>query len=547
MQKKIIVVLICMLMIGSTLPFIVSSHENQSRVLANETTVSKDCGCESQQINDQQPFIRLAFLDNGAGPPQKPVVKTDLPSSFSWTDVNGTDWTTPAKDQGSCGSCWDFAAIGALESIIQIREGCAALQLDLSEQYVLSCLKAAGTCKGGGAYGAYRFIKSNKSSGNYCNGIIPEFCFPYQINDKVACANVSPNWKEFLIPISSYKFWYPDGSVEDRNAIKTQIFETGPVVGTMMFTIWDYGPNNIEEWGYTHHSSTDYYPYPGAVQGTNHQVVIVGWKDDASITNGGYWIVKNSLSEEWGYNGFFNLEYGSLNIDKAEIDSVEYNSENFSNWVPIAYINAPSQGHINQALTFNGSGSFDHEGTIISYAWDLGDGTTQTGATITHTYTQPGIYLVRFTVTDNASNTGNQTKWVYIDKENHPPETPTLTGRERGKNGTAYSYTFSTTDPDGDEVKYYLNWGDDYWYGGAVGWLGPFPSGLNVALNKTFQKKGNYTVRVKAQDKYGAKSDWATLSVTMPASYNLPIQPFWDRLFERYPNAFPLLRQILGY
>jgi hypothetical protein len=136
---------------------------------------------------------------------------------------------------------------------------------------------------------------------------------------------------------------------------------------------------------------------------------------------------------------------------------------------------------------------------------------------------------------------------VYIDTENHPPETPTLKGRQRGTNGTAYDYTFSTTDPDGDDVEYYLNWGDDYWFGGAAGWIGLFESNEKVTLEKTWTEKGNYTIRVKAQDKYGAKSEWATLTVAMPVSYNIPMQLFWDILFERFSNVFPLLRHILGY
>jgi hypothetical protein len=415
------------------------------------------------------------------------------------------------------------------------------LNLDLSEQYVLSCLHAAGSCNGGWAYSAYRYMKLNTSQGNYCNGIIPEFCFPYEVNDDVPCSNCSPDWTNFLIPISAYGRWVPDGSAEDRDAIKTQIMDTGPVVATMLFTYSAHGPENLEEWGYTHHDPMEYYAYPGPMQGTNHQVVLVGWKDDASITNGGYWIVKNSISEEWGYHGFFNLEYGSLNIDKTDINWVDYGPENFSNWVPIARINTSDQTH------FDGSGSFDHEGSIVSYAWDFGDGTTATGATVTHTYEASGAYLITLNVTDNASNTGTASTWVFIETQNHAPNTPWLLGRRTGENGSVYHYIFWANDPDGDDVFYYLNWGDTYWDGGAVGWIGPYQSGEKVILEKNWTEKGNYTVRVKAADRYNAKSEWATLKVTMPIMYNQPVYWFLEQLLQRFPYAFPILRYLLNW
>ena len=241
-----------MLMIVPTLPLIFSTNENDNGVHANDSNKTEDCGCESRQIlTDQKPLVNQISIDDTTSQSPKPTIKKDLPPYFSWSDKNGTDWTTPAKDQGNCGSCWDFAALGALESIIQIREGCPALRLDLSEQYVLSCLPAAGNCAhGGSAYSAFKYIKLNTSQGNYCNGIIPEFCFPYQVKDGVPCENASPDWKDFLIPISTYGYWNPDGSVEDRNAMKTQIMESGPIATAMLFTYYPHGPNNLQEWGY---------------------------------------------------------------------------------------------------------------------------------------------------------------------------------------------------------------------------------------------------------------------------------------------------------
>ena len=147
MKNKIVGIWVFMLLIVPTLPFVCSTYEADNGIQANDFTEQKNCGCESQQIlTDQKQMVNQVSIDDTTSQSPKPTIKKDLPPYFSWRDMNGTDWTTPAKDQGSCGSCWDFAALGALESIIQIREGCPALRLDLSEQYVLSCLPRAGSC-----------------------------------------------------------------------------------------------------------------------------------------------------------------------------------------------------------------------------------------------------------------------------------------------------------------------------------------------------------------------------------------------------------------
>jgi hypothetical protein len=126
---------------------------------------------------------------------------------------------------------------------------------------------------------------------------------------------------------------------------------------------------------------------------------------------------------------------------------------------------------------------------------------------------------------------------------NNPPETPTLNGPTSGNSGTAYKYTFSSTDPDGDDVTYCVNWSD----GTGEVCIGPFASGEEVTNTHTWSAKGTYMVKVKARDTYTAESDWATLTVTMPCSYNKPIPYFLELLFQRFPNAFPLLRQLMGY
>ena len=438
-----------------------------------------------------------------------------LPDYFNWMDYNGEDWTTIAKDQGNCGSCWNFAANGALESIINIREGNPKLDVDLSEQYVLSCLSRAGSCNGGYAYSAFKYMQRNDSWGNYANGTIPEFCFKYLADDDINCDNKSLNWEDYVIPIKNYGKWSPDGSEEDINLIKMQIMESGPVIATVMATYYIHGENNLDDWGWDHNDPNDYYPYNGNYSSTNHQVVIVGWKNDDSITGGGYWIIKNSFSEEWGYNGFFNLEYGSLNIDNGDINWVDYDENSFDNWIPIADSGGIYFGEVNNLIYLNGSKSFDHEGNITSYIWNLGNGIIKNGKIIDHYFNDSGVFEIVLTVEDDDNNISNDSTWVFINKNNSKPENPEIDGRVNGKNGTEYNYKISSFDPDGDDVYFYINWGDTYWEGRWDNWIGPYKSGEEIELKNIYYEKGNYTIHVKAKDIYGYKSEWTILKTKM--------------------------------
>jgi PKD repeat protein len=64
--------------------------------------------------------------------------------------------------------------------------------------------------------------------------------------------------------------------------------------------------------------------------------------------------------------------------------------------------------------SFDGSSSRDADGTITNYAWKFGDGTTGSGATVTHTYALPRTYTVTLTVKDNGGATGVQTNSVTV-------------------------------------------------------------------------------------------------------------------------------------
>ena len=96
-------------------------------------------------------------------------------------------------------------------------------------------------------------------------------------------------------------------------------------------------------------------------------------------------------------------------------------------------------------------------------------------------------------------------KWV-----NNPPQNSAISGPSTGDVGVSYTYTACTIDPEGDNVRYWLDWGD-----GSVTTTGWCPSGTEVLRSHSWSSDGGYVVRVKAQDIYGAWSGWSGLVVVI--------------------------------
>jgi photosystem II stability/assembly factor-like uncharacterized protein len=131
--------------------------------------------------------------------------------------------------------------------------------------------------------------------------------------------------------------------------------------------------------------------------------------------------------------------------------------------------------------------------------------------------------------------------YKYTPDDNEPPEVPSITGQTHGNAGTEYTYTFNSEDPDGDDVYYYIMWGDGY----TEVWDGPHASGADADIAHTYANQGEFTIQAKAKDTNGAESDWGELVVTMPRNKAVNF-PFFLRILENHPNLFPVLRQLLG-
>ena len=121
------------------------------------------------------------------------------------------------------------------------------------------------------------------------------------------------------------------------------------------------------------------------------------------------------------------------------------------------------------------------------------------------------------------------------------PETPD--GPTGGSIGQSYEYTTRAVDPNDDQIMYIWDWTGDMI---PDEWTGFHDSNINITTSHTWTEMGNYEIRVKARNSQGLESDWSDpLPVTMPRN-RLLTNIFFMRLLERFPNAFPLLRHLLG-
>jgi len=112
-----------------------------------------------------------------------------------------------------------------------------------------------------------------------------------------------------------------------------------------------------------------------------------------------------------------------------------------------------------------------------------------------------------------------------------PPNKPIITGVLEGKANEEYEYNFVSFDLDGDDIYYYVDWGDD----SNSGWFGPKNSGESIDITHIWGEEGYYEIRAKCKDIYGDESDWASLEISMPIQkiFNqIPKLLIW--LFERF-------------
>jgi hypothetical protein len=105
------------------------------------------------------------------------------------------------------------------------------------------------------------------------------------------------------------------------------------------------------------------------------------------------------------------------------------------------------------------------------------------------------------------ASSGWSSMLAVIIAANSPPNAPSRPiGLAKGKTGMLYSYSLYATDPDRDQVKYTLDWGD-----GTTSVTGIVNSGTRASVSHKWSEAGTYQVKAMATDSKGASSGWSAI------------------------------------
>lgn len=139
---------------------------------------------------------------------------------------------------------------------------------------------------------------------------------------------------------------------------------------------------------------------------------------------------------------------------------------------------------------------------------------------------------------------GGITTWIaegYPIRNNTQPDAPTIVGPDKVGAGVEISFNLSTDDAEEDGVSYMVDWNDS----STPEWTEIFAIDEEVTLSHTWEEKGKYTIKAKAMDFYGNESDWTEFEISVPRNKAFEVG-FIELLFLRFPNAYKIIKNILG-
>lgn len=175
----------------------------------------------------------------------------------------------------------------------------------------------------------------------------------------------------------------------------------------------------------------------------------------------------------------------------------------------IQFTFSPTSPAEDEQVCFDAQGTTDNGG-IISFTWDFGDGNTDSGAVVCHTYRSQGQFQVTLTVIDGDANCVSLTQLINVGAGGAPTCTFTVSPNPVNTDTNVLFNASASTDADGDIVSYSWNFGDGN-------------SGSGETTSHSFSTPGAFTVTLTVRDNAGNES---TCTQTVTVATGIPTCDF---------------------
>lgn len=202
---------------------------------------------------------------------------------MNWAD---TDKVHAPKNQGSCGSCWAFSAIGAIESAYAIQHDEPVL--DLSEQQFVDCVHVGETsgCQGGFMDDAFTYSQDH--------AVCSSTEYPYKAKNQACQIEESDFACEDKVHVTDFVDVQPNSKAAMKEALDKGPVSIGVSAGNLGFQFYFKGVLRFL-----------------CGKRLDHGVLAVGYGHQEATTflkATDYWIVKNSWGKSWGEHGYLRIK-----------------------------------------------------------------------------------------------------------------------------------------------------------------------------------------------------------------------------------------------
>lgn len=275
----------------------------------------------------------------------------------------------------------------------------------------------------------YRYADPAHSTGSYPSMIVPEADYQKWLSEIVETVDVRPSFGRSQHLVLGGRGGAPSGfaataTVGDATPAYelTAVLPDGELVGFDPST----GERIATDDGYAYDTRET-----GSVDGTEGAI---NGRQRNLVTNGNPEGVTRTIVTGTG-TGAYDIELFDVGLDGMRTDlgtasgtvapgqevkhEVTYDENGVvsavavDNFTPEPVLD-DLQAVAGEPLVLDGSDSFDVDGRVVGFAWDLGDGSTATGDTVTHTFAAPGTYAVSLAVTDDRGATRTETVAVEV-------------------------------------------------------------------------------------------------------------------------------------